>query len=214
MALLNLTPDELLTTTRTVRKRLDFSRPVPMDVIRECLEIALQAPTGGNTQGWHFIVTTDAAKRAKLAEIYRKAWAWYETTLPKSYPTESVAKGPTQRIQDSAAYLAQHLHEVPVHLVGCLEGRPAIDGPIPPFSRGGSLFPAVWSFMLAARMRGLGTAWTTLHIRHEKEAAELLGIPFDTVSQGCLIPVAYSKGTDFKRAKRAPLPTVLHINGW
>ena len=99
-------------------------------------------------------------------------------------------------------------------LVGCLEGRPAIDGPIPPFSRGGSLFPAVWSFMLATRMRGLGTAWTTLHIRHEKEAAELLGIPFDTVSQGCLIPVAYSKGTDFKRAKRAPLDTVLHINGW
>lgn len=136
MALLNLTPDELLTTTRAVRKRLDFSRPVPMDLIRECLEIALQAPTGGNTQGWHFIVITDAAKRAKLAEIYRKAWAWYETTLPKSYPTESVAKGPTQRIQDSAAYLAQHLHEVPVHLVGCLEGRPAIDGPIPPFSRG------------------------------------------------------------------------------
>ena len=214
MALLNLTPDELLTTTRTVRKRLDFTRPVPMELIRECLEIALQAPTGGNTQGWHFVVVTDAAKRAKLAEIYRKAWAWYETTLPKSYSAVPAAKGPTQKIQDSAHYLAQHLHEAPVHLIACLEGRPAIDGPIPPFSRGGSLFPAVWSFMLAARLRGLGTAWTTLHLRHEEEAAELLGIPFKTVSQGCLIPVAYTKGTDFKRARRAPLDTVLHVNGW
>jgi nitroreductase len=214
MASLNLTPEELLTTTRTVRKRLDLTRPVPVDLIRECLEIAIQAPTGGNTQGWHFIVVTDAAKRARLAELYRKAWAWYETTLPKSYPQGGSDKGPTQKIQDSAAYLAQHLHEVPVHLIPCLEVRPAIDGPIPAFSRGGSLFPAVWSFMLAARLRGLGTAWTTLHLRHEREAAEMLGIPFDKVSQGCLIAVAYSQGTNFNKARRAPLDTVLHLNGW
>jgi nitroreductase len=213
MTLLNLTADELLTTTRTVRKRLDFTRPVPMSLIRECLEIALQAPTGGNTQGWHFVVVTDAGKRRQLADLYRKAWAWYETTFPNTIPT-SAPKGPTQRIQDSAAYLAEHLHEVPVHLIACLEGRPALDGAIPPLPRGGSLFPAVWSFMLAARVRGLGTAWTTLHLRHEKEAAEVLGIPFERVSQGCLIPVAFSKGTDFKAAPRAPLDTVLHINGW
>ena len=214
---LPLSPDELLTTTRAVRRRLDFDRPVPLDVVRTCVSIALQAPSGSNAQGWHFVVVTDPAKRMALAEVYRRAFAIYRG-LPiaaGNIVTGDPGRDRTQqRVMGSAEHLAAHLHEAPVLVVPCAEGR--VDGE--PLLRSasvlGSIIPATWSFMLACRARGLGTSWTTLHLMFEEEAAEILGIPHASVSQVALVPVAYTKGTDFKVAAREPVDSVLHVDGW
>jgi len=216
MTLLNLTPDQVLTTTRSVRKRLDLTRPVEPEVIRECLEIALQAPSGSNSQQWHFVVVTDASKRLALAELYRKSFSVYRTKRAEAAGQETNAQRATvrERITNSADYLAEHMHEVPVHLIPCISGR--LDG-LPGNQQAGtwgSILPATWSFMLAARARGLGTAWTTLHLPYEKEAAEVLGIPYEKITQAALIPVAYTLGTEFSPAAREPLDTVLHWDKW
>lgn len=195
--------DKLLTTTRSVRKRLDMTRAVPASLLTTCLEIAMQAPTGSNMQGWSWIVVTDAAKRKALADIYRKAFTIYrDMNMSSTLPEGDVRTAQMPRIVDSATFLADHLHEVPVHLIPCIEGRVENGGVVGQASVYGSILPAVWSFMLAARARGLGSAWTTLHLMFEQEAAEVLGVP-DTVTQTALLPVAYFTGTDFKPAKRA-----------
>ncbi len=203
--------DELLTTTRAVRKRLDLERSVELKVIRECLTMALQAPTGSNQQGWHFVVVTDAAKREALAELYAKAFDAYVGQASSSSPDAQMV-----RVLNSATYLAQNLAKVPVHLVPCVEGRipPEKATTVATASFYGSILPATWSFMLAARSRGLGTAWTTLHLVYEQEAAEILGIPYDRITQAALIPVAYAKGTEFKPAVRRRLDASLHIDAW
>lgn len=213
---LGLDADELLTTTRAVRKRLDLERPVPLEVVRECIEIAVQGPTGSNAQSWHWVVVTDADKRAALGEIYRRAFTFYrESGLADATAGHHPERADTQeRVISSAEHLAEHMGEAPVLVIPCLEGR--TDG-LPPFATAslwGSLFPAAWSFMLAARERGLGTCWTTLHLMHEQEAAEVLGIPFDQVSQGLLTPVAYTKGTDFRPGPRADLDPIVHVDTW
>ena len=217
MPTLDLTPDALLTTTRAVRKRLDLSRPVEMEVVRECLEVALQAPSASNAQGWHFVVLTDAGKRAQLAELYRRGFEAYRD-LPRAAGNlfaDDPLRGPQQRrVMDSSQYLADHLEQVPVHVIPCIEGSAEETSPVRIMSRWGSLYPAAWSFMLAARARGLGTVWTTLHLLHEPEAAEILGIPYQDVRQVLLIPLAYTQGTDFKPARRQPLDDLLHVNGW
>ena len=197
------TVDKLLTTTRSVRKRLDLQRPVEATVLTKCLELAMQAPTGSNMQGWHWLVVTDAKKRTALADIYRKAFAIYrDMNMASTLPANDVRTSQMPRIVDSATYLADHLHEVPVHLIPCIEGRVENAGVVGQASVYGSILPAVWSFMLAARARGLGSAWTTLHLMFEQEAAQILGIP-ETITQTALLPVAYFTGTDFKPAKRA-----------
>jgi nitroreductase len=214
---LPLTPDELLTTTRAVRKRLDFDRPVEMSVVRECLEIALQAPSGSNAQGWQWVVVTDPKKRGEIADIYRKAWAIYETApfaANKLHADDPTLAPVQERIFDSAKYLAANMHRAPVLLIPCFLGRVEGGGAIGQASQYGSLLPAAWSFMLAARARGIGTAWTTLHLMFEQDAAKALGIPFDQVTQAALIPVAYTKGTEFKAGARKALEPVLHVNGW
>jgi nitroreductase len=212
---LELTADELLSTTRSVRKRLDLERPVEPELIDECLELAVQAPTGSNAQGWHWVVVTDADTRLALAELYRKAWGVYATRQAPPGAIKDPVRAATQdRVVDSASYLAEHLHEVPVFVIPCLWGRVDDAPSFATASMWGSLFPAAWSFMLAARERALGTCWTTLHLMHEREAAEILGIPFDKVAQGLLIPVAYTKGTDFKPAPRADMTKIVHHNTW
>lgn len=217
MPLLPLTPDELLSTTRAVRKRLDLNRPVEREVIEECLWLAQQAPTSSNSQNWHFIIVTDPAKRAALAELYSKGWAHYRSRSTNVGQTPSVEpnKAATQqRVVSSADYLADHLHEVPVHVIPCVTGR--TDG-LPgnqQAGRWGSIIQAAWSFMLAARARGLGTVWTTVHLPFEREAAEILGIPYDEIIQAALIPLAYTQGTDFKPAPRAPLDSIVHWERW
>lgn len=211
---LNLSADEVLTTTRSVRKRLDLEKPVPREVLMECLDIALQAPTGSNSQGWQWVFVEDAEKKKAIADIYRVAATPY-LDAPKPEFGDSRDER-TPKVVDSAKFLNDHLHEVPVMLIPCLEGRP--DGAPAGMSAGfwGSLMPAVWSFMLALRNRGLGSAWTSLHLMGdgEKKTAELLGIPFDRYAQGGLFPIAYTKGTDFKKAKRLPAEQLTHWNSW
>ncbi len=200
--------DELLATTRSVRKRLDLARPVEPEVLLDCLRLAVQAPTASNTQTWRWLVVTDPAKRAGLAELYREAGGAYLKAQ-----ADSGLVGQQKRVYDSANYLADHLHEVPVHVIPCIlgraEGRPS-EG-VAAFY--GSVIPAAWSFMLALRARGLGSTWTTLHLVKEKEAAALLGIPAD-VTQVALLPVAYTLGTDFKPAARPPVEEITYWDAW
>jgi nitroreductase len=218
-----LAADELLTTTRAVRRRLDLGRPVPPELVRECIEIALQAPTGGNTQGWHFVVVMDPARRAGLAELYRRSWAGYRKARGSVYDLaasepEGPRKAQLQRVAASADYLVDNLHRVPVHVIPCSSGRVDVPGRGVPnivlASFFGSILPAAWSFMLAARARGLGTTWTTAHLAFEREAAALLGIPYDTVTQVALIPTAYALGESFRPALRKPVSGVIHMDGW
>ena len=208
--LLDLTPDAVLATTRAVRKRLDLTRPVERAVLEECLRLAQQAPTASYAQNWHFVVITDPKRRAGLGELWRGAARSYlERRAAAAAADERIA-----RLVDAVRYLADHIHEVPVHVVPCVEGRTDRAPVVAQASRWGSIIPAAWSFMLAARARGLGTVWTTFHLRREREAAELLGIPFESVMQAALIPVAYTVGTDFKPAARAPLDTMVHWDRW
>lgn len=204
--------DELLATTRAVRKRLDFDRPVPREVIAECLELAVQAPTAGNQQHWRWIVVDDAAKRAALGELYRRNGA----ALLEKAAELAAERGEfqTERVYRSALWLAENIHRAPVLVIPCIEGRPPADaGNMRLAGVYGSIFPAVWSFQLALRARGLGSSLTTLHLMHEQEAAQLLGLPDDVLQVG-MLPVAWTLGTDFKRAKRPPAETVTHWNGW
>jgi nitroreductase len=205
-------PDELLTTTRSVRRRLDLERPVPVDIVREALEVALQAPTGSNAQTWHWIVVTDREKRQAIARMYARSFARYRASSTRTYadPTRQAVQ---QRVSASADYLAEHMGDVPVLVIGAIFTGAEEFEPGSQAGLWGSLLPAAWSLQLALRARGLGSAWTTLHLAYEREIAELLGIP-PTVHQGVLVPVAYTVGTDFRPAHRAPLDDVLHINGW
>lgn len=211
---IELNPDELLTTTRTVRKRLDLTRPVPQELIRDCLEVALQAPSGSNKQGWQWIVVTDAEQRRAVGEVYRRSTEQYLDSAGAAGKlfAEDPERAPVQqRVGDSVAYLAEHMADVPVLVLPCLQ----VDT-LPTGNQAGlwgSLLPAVWSFMLAARARGLGTAWTTLHLRYEAEVATILGLP-DGIRQAALIPTAYYTGTDFRPAARQPLDEVLHWDRW
>jgi nitroreductase len=215
--ILDLSVDELLTTTRAVRKRLDLHKPVPREILCECLDLALQAPTGGNSQGWQWVFVEDAAKKRALAEIYRAVATPYIDAIPQSaYGDARDQQMPS--IVSSGKYLSEHLHEVPVLLVPCLEGRPGQEEQIfgSPASFWGCLLPAVWSFMLALRSRGLGSVWTTFHLAGdgEKRAAEILEIPYERYSQGGLFPIAYTRGAGFKPAKRLPAADVIHWNSW
>jgi nitroreductase len=205
MSQLALTADQLLSTTRTVRKRLDLTRPVERELLEECLELAFQAPSGGNAQGWHFVLVEDADRKRAISDLYRRSKAKND---PASTPPEH------QRVMDSSAYLAEHLHEVPVLVIPCIEGRVENAPRLIQAVTWGSILPAAWSFMLAARARGLGTAWTSLHLEYEREAAEVLGIPYEEVTQVALIPVAYTIGTDFKPAPRIPRGERTHWDTW
>ena len=213
---LNLTADELLTTTRSVRKRLDFDRPVEREVVEECLEIALQAPTGSNRQGWHWVVVEDPATKKAIADVYRANFDEYRN-LPGAVYKEGDSRGERMdKVRDSAGYLSDNFHRVPLMMIPCMWGRLDNASVVVGAGGWGSLLPAVWSFMLALRERGLGSAWTTIHLMNdgEQQVAELLGIPFDKVCQGGLFPIAYTIGTDFKPAKREPLDKVLHWDQW
>jgi len=216
--------DKLLTTTRVVRRRLDLQRPVPMALLRECVEIALQAPSGSNAQVAHFVVVTDQGKREALAALYRRAWEGYRRAPGSIYDRvgklpEGAQREQMRRVADSADFLVENLHRVPVHVIPCIEGRLGTTPPGPYAnivyaSAYGSILPAAWSFMLAARSRGLGCAWTTAHLAQEAAAAELLGIPHERISQVGLLPTAFYTGDDFRPAPRRPLGEVLHLDGW
>ena len=207
--LLELTPDELLSTTRSVRRRLDLTRPVEREVLEDCLRLAQQAPTGGYAQSWHFVVVTDPELRAGLADLWRRGGERYRARFA-DVPRE----GMIGRVTASVDHLFEHLHEVPVHLIPCIEGRTEGKRAFQQASQWGSILPATWSFMLAARSRGLGSVWTTFNLMYEEEAAALLEIPHEDVMQAALLPVAYTAGTEFRPAQRAPLETLVHWDRW
>ena len=208
--------DKLLRTTRSVRKRLDFSRPVEPELIEECIEISLQAPTGSNTQGWSVVVVTDEDKKKTIAEIYHKAFQGYQAMREQMTPAWEEGDPRAEqmpRLVDSASYLAEHLHEAPAFVIFCIEGRVEQAGVVGQASTYGSILPAAWSFMMAGRARGLGMAWTTIHLFEEARVSEMLGIPAE-VTQAVLFPVAYFTGEDFKEAKRLPARDLTHWNSW
>lgn len=219
MALLPLNPDELLTTTRAVRKRLDFTRAVPDDVIRECVAAALQAPSGSNNPTMGFVVVRDEAKRQAIGDVYRQCYEIYKSmdgiyigSIDKGSPE---ANAQQRRSSESADYLGEHLGDAPALVIGCtasgrVDGAPAMMAA----SMLGNILPAMWSFMLAARARGLGTAWTTVHLMMEQQVADIVGIPYEDVQQVCLSPLAYTIGTDFKPAHRPAPDTVIHWDTW
>jgi nitroreductase len=200
--------DRLLATTRAVRRRLDLGRPVEREVLLDCVRLSQQAPTPSNSQTWRWVIVVDETTRAGLAEIYRKMALVYLEQRGAAVGADPQAR----RVLDSAAWLAHHLEEVPVHVIPCLEGRRP-EGDVAWAAAMGGIFPAVWSFQLALRARGLGSTLTTFHLAHEAEAAELLGIP-DNVMQVALLPVAYTTGTHFSPAARPPAETIVHWDSW
>lgn len=200
--------DELLTTTRAVRKRLDLTRSVPRDVILECIRLAMQAPTASNAQDWRWLVVTDADKRAAIAEIYRSVGAEY-----LAYAASNATDPQTKRVYQSAHEFTDTLAKVPVHVIPCLEERFDGSNHLVAASGWASIIPAGWSFLLALRSRGLGSVWTTMHLAKEREVGEVLGIP-PTVMQAALFPVAYTIGTDFRPAVRPPAETITYWDSW
>ena len=200
--------DRLLATTRAVRRRLDLDRPVPRDVVLECLRLAVQAPTASNAQQWRWLVVDDPETRRALGDLYKRMADRYL----RAYDVPG-ATAQTERVLSSANYLADIMADVPMLVVPCIKGR--LEHTAPALAAGfyGSIFPAVWSFQLALRSRGLGTCLTTLHLAHEAEAAELLGIP-DDVTQVALLPVAYTTGGDFSPAARPPVERITYWNRW
>ncbi len=196
------TVDRLLTTTRAVRKRLDLSRSVPLDVIMECLNLAIQAPTGSNAQTWRWVVVLDPALRRGLGDLYQQPSRPLTTTEPSTPDTAQ-----QRRVRESAAYLSRHIQDVPALVVPCVLNAGGAAGWAP------SIYPAVWSFQLALRSRGLGSVITTVHLYRQEEAAKLLGVP-DGYVQACLLPVAYYIGNDFKPAARRPIEEVTFLDRW
>ena len=214
---LNLSADEVLATTRSVRKRLDFDRPVEREVVMECLELALQAPTGSNSQGWQWVFVEDQAKKDAIAEIYRRNFEVYRTMPRARYDDGDTRAERMDAVVDSATYLSDNFQKSPIMMIPCIRGKAdGNGGSASAAGMWGSILPAVWSMMLALRERAIGSAWTTLHLvgDGERETAELLGIPFDEYTQAGLFPIAYTKGTDFKPAKRLPAEELSHWDSW
>ncbi len=217
MPTLQLTVDEVLATTRAVRKRLDFERPVALAVIEDCISLAQQSPCGSLAHMWHFVLVDDPNKRRALAELYRRAWEHYVEqpwSIANLHRNDTEMAATAERATDSAAYLVEHLHRAPWLLVPVLAGRHEGADAAVTAAVYGSILPAVWSFMLAARERGLGTCWTTGHLMYEREAADILGIPYDDYTQVALVPVAYTLGTAFKPGARKAMAAYVHRNAW
>lgn len=210
---LPLSLEELLTTTRSVRKRLDLARPVARDLIERCIDLAVQAPNGSNQQYWRWVIVDDPAVRSRVAELYR-AGMQHQIENPGYRRDVDYTTAEAQRIGASVGYLAEHLQDVPALVIPVMSGKILGADVFSQASHWGSILPAVWNFMLALRAHGLGSAWTTVHLHREREMAELLGIPFDNTTQAGLFPIAYTLGTDFKPAARKPAREIIGWNHW
>ena len=210
---------ELLTTTRSVRKRLDFARPVEREVVEGCLRQAFQAPNGSNQQTWNWVLVDDAATRQQMADIYRGGLADHLATPDRpgartAAPADDAAVAAVGRMSASVMYLIEHMQDVPLLLVPTTAGRLEGSNVFHQASVWGSILPAVWNFMLSLRLQGIGSAWTTLSLYREREMAELLGIPFETNTQAGLFPIAYTIGTDFRSADRSRSEAAIRWNHW
>lgn len=207
-----------LTTTRTVRRRLDLDRPVDRSVVEDCVRIAAQAPSGGNRTAYRFVIVDDPQQRQAMGDLYRRAFEVYRqgpTVVTKAFPDDPDKATTQEKIFTSVEHLAMHLDQVPMLVVPCMTGR-CEERTTARAQAGfwGSVVPTVWSFMLAARTKGLGTAYTTMHLEFEQEAAEILGVPYGQVTQVCLLPLAHTLGTDFSPASRPPASEFIDWNHW
>lgn len=211
-----ITADEVLTTTRAVRRRLDFRRPVDPDLLRECVRIALQAPAGSNRVVVRFVIVTDPQLRAAVGKVYAECYAQYRQS--PGYIGRALSgddRAVQERSAGSADLLGERMGDAPVLAIGCIEGRlPEPVSSAPAMGFAGAGLPAMWSFMLAARARYLGTAWTSMHLSRERDVAEILGIPYDRVTQFCLTPVAHTIGADFRPARRPEPDAVIRWDRW
>ncbi len=206
---MTLSADEALATTRAVRRRLDLDRPVARGLVDDCLRLAVQAPTSEGNETWHFVVVEDAATRTEIGRIYRDIWMSYTGVAPED---DRPGEAPRER---SSRYLATVIGRAPVHVLFCVEGRPEGAGVGDLAALYGSIIQAGWSFQIAARARGLGTVWTTYHLDREREVADLVGIPYERVTQVGLVPVAHVLGDrPLRPARRRPLDEVLHRDQW
>ncbi|HBU40253.1 MAG TPA: nitroreductase [Acidimicrobiaceae bacterium] len=215
---LELSADEVLTTTRSVRRRLDLEKEVSPEILRECLNIALQAPTGSLRQDWHFVVSTDRDQCREVGTIYQEVWTKMVTddylNASASRQGEKGDQASWLNMMGSARHLAETFPEVPAIFVPCISGRLEGADAMTQAVKWGSVIQAAWSFMLAARNRGLGTCWTTVHLQREEDVADILGIPFASIQQVALSPVAHTVGTSFKSGRRKPSAEFVHFNGW
>ena len=215
--------DHVLRTTRSVRLRMDFDRTIPASIIAEVIGIALQAPTGANTQTWRFMVVTDGDLRKQVADFYRKAAVAYVAgatglartgvTMLREYAADDLRQQQRAAMITSGGYLLENLERAPVFIIPCIETRFEQEDVFTQASMWGSILPATWSLMLALRARRIASAWTTLHLVHEREVAELLGIPAD-YTQAALLPVAWLQGGDLKPARRLPVSAVTYWDRW
>jgi nitroreductase len=212
-----VSPEELLSTTRSVRRRLDFSRPVPREVLERCVALALQAPSGSNRWPMQFVIVTDRARRVALGEAYRDAYAAYRAApgyIGKLDKGDEARNAQQQRTARSAEHLAEHFHRAPAVVLACglgrIDGRPAFDA----INFAASVHPGMWSFMLAARLHGLGTCWTGVMLRDERRLADIAAIPFEEVTICAVSPVAYTLGSEFRPALRPDPGEVIHWEAW
>jgi nitroreductase len=214
---MTLGAEELLTTTRAVRKRLDFSRPVPRELLRECVAVALQAPSGSNRWPLQFVIVTEEERRSALGDAYRDAFALYRESngyIGKVDKGDADLNEQQQRTAASAEHLAENFHRAPAIVLACTHGR--VDGK-PTFraiNLAASVHPGMWSFMLAARLRGLGTCWTSVSLADERRTAEIVGVPHEHVTICAITPVAFTIGATFKPAQRPDPDEVIHWEVW
>lgn len=203
--------DRLMMTTKQVRRRLNLDKRVPTDIVLDCIDVASRAPIGGNMQVNRWLLIDDADTKSALAALYRRTGTDYLENGRKQ--VEAAGSDPTSvKVVESSIYLLDHLHQVPLMIIPVRMGRPGTEV----FEQAtfwGSVTPGVWSLQMALRSRGIGSAWTTLHLYHEKEANALLGIP-DDFTQVALLPVAYFLGDDFAPSKRRPAQDVTYLNQW
>jgi nitroreductase len=214
--MLALSGEELLTTTRAVRLRLDFERPVERALLEHCAILAMQAPSASNRQNFHFVFVDDPELKTQIAERYREGIARFSTAgRAPEYAADDVRGVGMERFRRSVQYLTDNMHRVPVMVIPCLRGRvPEGAPPVVQATMWGTLLPAAWSFMLAARLYSLGTSFTTVHLQYEEEIAGLLGIDHAKTMQGPLIPVAHTIGDDFGAGPRIDSGSLLHWNRW
>ncbi len=215
--------DHVLNTTRSVRLRIDLEREVPRHVIEECLEIALQAPTGANTQTWRFIVVTDPEKKAGIADAYLRGAEKYVAdgtglsrtgvSANREFSGDDLRTSQKEGVMASASHLMEHLHEVPAMIIPCIESRFENEDVFVQASMYGSILPATWSLMMALRARRIASAWTSLHLIYEEDVRDLLGMP-ENVTQTALLPIGYLTGGDLHKAKRLPLSEVGYWDSW
>lgn len=205
--------DYILETTRSVRKRLDLTREVPRDIVERCLDIAIQAPTGSNQQGWKWLIVTDADKKARIAEYYKRSWYEYAGVATRSDVESVEPSAQMKRVISSARYLADHMGEVPLMIFPCVRGRARDASPGANAGLYGSIIPAAWSLMLALRARGIGAAWTTLHLSYERECNDILGIPADYTT-AALLPAGYFTGETFRKADRVAAAQLTYWESW